>query len=142
MNFQEAGTYPFFSDVTVEKNRELATYEDFNFADLWSKSERESGVKFDIQREATNNFFQQPKDDALTNGDTEHVTDTLVSTVSQKSKSYLEGTKDNLADKNNNQTVPIRPTFEQGVAGNEVVPTTESPTALEVVLTAEFPVKN
>ena len=31
-----------------ENNRELATYEDFNFADLWSKFEWESGVKFDI----------------------------------------------------------------------------------------------
>ena len=31
-----------------KNNRELATYEDFNLADLWSKSEQESGVKFDI----------------------------------------------------------------------------------------------
>ena len=64
-----------------ENNRELATYKDFNLADLWSKSEQESGVKFDIQRDATNKCFQQPKDDALKNCDTEHVTDNLVSNV-------------------------------------------------------------
>ena len=32
--------------------------------------------------------------------------------------------------------------MEQGVAVNEGVPTAESPTALEVVLTAELPVTN
>ena len=87
-------------------------------------------------------MFQQPKDDALTNCDTEHVTDNLVSTVLQKSKSYLEAAKGNLSDTNNNQTFAIRPTLEQGVAVNEGVPTSESPTALEVVPTAESPVTN
>ena len=67
-----------------ENNRELTTCEDFNLSDLWSKYERESGTKFDIQRDATNKMFQQPNDDTLTNFDTEHVTDNLVSTVSQK----------------------------------------------------------
>ena len=86
--------------------------------------------------------FQQPKYDALTNCDTEHVTDNLVTTVLQKLKSYLEAAKVNLADNNNNQTFPTRPTLEQGVAGNEGVPTAESPTALDVVLTAESPVTN
>ena len=84
--------------------------------DLLSKSEQESGLKFDIQRDATNKLFQQPKYDALTNCDTEHVTDNLFSTVSQKSKLYLEAAKINLADNNNNQTFPIMPTLEQGVA--------------------------
>ena len=95
-----------------------------------------------IQRDATNQNFQQPKDDALINCNTEHVTDNLVSTVLQKTKSYLEAAKGNLVNNNNNQTVPIRPTLEQGVAGNEGVPTNESPTALEVVPTAESPVTN
>ena len=70
------------------------------------------------------------------------MTDTLVSTVSKKSKSYLEAVKGNLSDKNNNQTFPIRPRLEQGVAVNEGVATAESPTAVEVVLTAELPVTN
>ena len=47
-----------------------------------------------------------------------------------------------MADNNNNQKFPIRPTLEQGVAGNEGVPTAESPTALEVVPNAELPVIN
>ena len=76
-------------------------------ADLWIKSKRESGVKFDIQRDSTRKIFQQPKDDALTNCNTEHVTENLVTTVSQKSKSYLEAAKGNLVDNNNNQTFPI-----------------------------------
>ena len=58
------GSFPASWKFICENNRELATNEDFNFADLWSKSEQESGVKFDIQQDATNNFFQQPKDDA------------------------------------------------------------------------------
>ena len=37
-----------------ENIRELATNEDFNLVDLWSKSEQESGVKFDIQMGANN----------------------------------------------------------------------------------------
>ena len=111
-------------------------------ADLWSKSERESGVQFDTQRDVTNKKFQQPKDDVLTNYDTEHVTANLVFTVLQKSKSYLEVAKGNLADNNNNQTVPIRPTLEQVVAENEGVPTAESHTALEAVPTAESTVTN
>ena len=76
-----------------KNNREPATYEDFNLADLWSKSHWESGVKFGIQRDSNRKFFQQPKDDALTNCDTEHVTKNLVTTVSQKSKSYLDAAK-------------------------------------------------
>ena len=108
--------------------------------DLWSKSERESGVKFDIQRDSTSKIFQQPKYDALTNCNTEHVTENLFTTVSQKSKSYLDSAKGNLADNNNNQTFPTRPILEQGVAENEGVTTAESPTAkMEVVLTAESP---
>ena len=75
------GSVPASWKFICENNRELATYKDFNLADLWSKYERESGVKFDIQRDATNKCFQQPKDDALTICDTEPVTDTLVSTV-------------------------------------------------------------
>ena len=110
--------------------------------DLWSKSQRESGVKFDIQQDATNKKFQQPKYDALTNCDTEHVTDNLVSTVSQNLKSYLEAAKENLSDTNNNKTFPIRPTLEQVVAVNEGVPTAESTAALEVVPTSELPVIN
>ena len=86
--------------------------------------------------------IQQQRDDALTNCDTEHVTDHLVFTVSQKSKSYLEAAKGNFTDTNNNQTFPIRPTLEQGVAVNEGVSTAESHTALEVVPTAESPVTN
>ena len=83
-------------------------YEDFNLADLWSKSEQESGVKFDIQKDATNKTWQQSEDDALIKCYTEHVTDTSVSTVSQKSKSYLEAAKGNLSDENNNQTIGTR----------------------------------
>ena len=119
-----------------ENNRELATYKYFNLEDLWSKSERESDVKFNIQKDASKKYFQQPKDDALDFFDIEHVTDNLVSTILQKSKSYLEAAKGNLSDTNNNQTFPIRPTLEQGVAVNEVVPTAESPTALEAATTA------
>ena len=40
-----------------KNNIELATYEDYNLADLWSKSERESGVKFDIQRDSNRKNF-------------------------------------------------------------------------------------
>ena len=32
-----------------------------HLADLWSKSEWESGVKFDIQKDATNKFFNNQK---------------------------------------------------------------------------------
>ena len=126
----------------MRKNRELATYEDFNLANLWSKYERESGVKFHIQRGVTNKTFQQLKDDALINCDTEHVTDTFVSAIMQKSKSYLEAAKGNLDNNNNNQTFPIRPILEQGIAVNEGIPTAESPTTLEVVPTAELLVTN
>ena len=59
-----------------------------------------------------------------------------------KSKSYLEAAKENLSDTNNNQTFPIWPILEQGIVVNEVVPTTESPTALEVVPNSESPVTN
>ena len=73
---------------------------------------------------------QQPKDDALKNCDTEHITDNLVSAVAHKLKSYLEAAKGNLSDTNNNQTFPIRPTLEQGVAVNEGITADESHTAL------------
>ena len=136
------GSVPASWKFICENNRELATNEDFNLEDLWSKYERESGVKFEIQKDATNKNVQQPKDYALTNCDTDYVTDNLVSTVLQKSKSYLEAAKINLSDTNNNQTFPIRPTLEQSVAVNEGVTTTESPTTLEVVPTAESPVTN
>ena len=143
-------TVPSLKNISVlaswkficENNRELATNKYFNLADLWSKYGRESGVKFNIQKDATNKNFQQPKDDTLTNCNTENVTDNLVPTVSQKSKSYLEVAKGNLSNENNNQAFPIRPTLEQGVAVNEGVPTAELPTILEVVPTAESPVTN
>ena len=80
------GSVPDSWKFICENNIELATYKDLNLADLWSKYGRESGVKFNIQKDATNKKFQQPKYDALTNCDTEHVTDNLVSTVLQKSK--------------------------------------------------------
>ena len=54
----------------------------------------------------------------------------------------MEAAKVNLSDTNNNQTFPIRPTLEQGVGLNEGLPIAESPTALEVVPTAELPVAN
>ena len=85
-------------------------YEDFNLADLWSKSERESGVKFDMLKDATNKTLQQPEDDALIKCDTEHVTDNLVSTFLQKSKWYFEAAKGKFCDTNNNQKIPIMPT--------------------------------
>ena len=113
-----------------------------HLAGLWSKSERKSGVKFDIQKDATKKMFQQPKDDVLTNCDTEHVTHNLVSTILHKSKSYLEAPKGKFSDTNKNQTFPTRPTLEQGFAINEGVPTAESPTALEVVPTTESTVTN
>ena len=49
----------------------------------------------------------------------------------------MEAAKVNLSNDNNNQTFPIRPTLEQGIAVNEGVPTAESPTVLEFVPTAE-----
>ena len=128
--------------LICENNRELTTYEDFNLVYLWRKYEQESGVKFDIHKDATNKNIQKQEYYALTNCDTENVTDNLVSTVLQKSKSYSEAGKCNFSDNNNNQTFPTRPTLEQGIVVNEVVPTAESPTALEVVLTAESLVTN
>ena len=84
------------------------------------------------------NFFQQPQDDALTDCDTEHVTENLITTVSKKSKSYLEAAKGNLANNNNNnKTFPTRSTLEQRLVENEGEPTAESPTSeTEVVPTA------
>ena len=38
------GSVPASWKFVCENNRELATYKYFNLADLWSKSERESGV--------------------------------------------------------------------------------------------------
>ena len=54
------GSVPASWKFICENNRELATNEDFNLEDLWSKYERESGVKFDIQKDASNKTFQQP----------------------------------------------------------------------------------
>ena len=54
----------------------------------------------------------------------------------------MEAAKGNLSDIKNNQTFHIRPTLEQGVAVNEGVPTAESPTTMEVLLTVESFVKN
>ena len=51
------GSVPDSWKFICKNNRELATNEDFNLADLWSKYERESGVKFDIQKDATNKKF-------------------------------------------------------------------------------------
>ena len=65
------GSVPASWNFICENNKELATYKYFNLADLWSKSERESGVKFNIQRDATKKSFQQRKDDALSNCDTD-----------------------------------------------------------------------
>ena len=73
-------------------------------------------------------MIQQPKDDALTNFDTEHVTENLVTTILQKLKSYLDAAKGNLADNDNNKTFPSRYTLEQRSVENERVPTAESPT--------------
>ena len=55
------GSVPASCEFICKNKRELATSEDFNLADLWSKSERESGVKFDIQKGATNFFFNNQK---------------------------------------------------------------------------------
>ena len=66
----KTGSFPDLCTFICKNNRELATYEDFNLADLWSKSERGSGVKFDIQRDSNSKKNQQPKDDALTDCDT------------------------------------------------------------------------
>ena len=106
--------------------------------DLWSKSERESGVKFGIQRDSNSKIFQQPKDDALIDCNTEHVTKNLITTVSKKSKSYLEAAKVNLA--NNNKTFPTGSALYLRFVENEGEPTAESHTAeSEVVSTAESP---
>ena len=80
----KTGSIPYLWTFICKKNRELATYEDFNLEDLWSKSERKSGVKFDIQRYSNRKKIQQPKDDALTDCKTEHVNRTLITTVSKK----------------------------------------------------------
>ena len=57
----KTGSVPASWKFVCKNNRELTTYKDFNLSDLRSKSEREIGVKFDIQRDAANNTFQQPK---------------------------------------------------------------------------------
>ena len=36
-------------------------HESLHLADLWSKSERESGVKFDIEKDVTKNTFSNQK---------------------------------------------------------------------------------
>ena len=81
---QKKGSIPASWKFICKNNRELAMYEDFNLADLWSKSERESGVKFDIQWDSNSKKNQQPKDDALINCDTDHVPKHLVTTNLQK----------------------------------------------------------
>ena len=58
------GSVPASWKFIFENNRSLAPYEGFNLEDVCSKSEQESGVRFDIQKYETKNFFQQPKDDA------------------------------------------------------------------------------
>ena len=80
----KTGSIPASWNFICKNNRELATYKDFNLAYLRSKSEGESGVKFDIQRDSTSKNNHQPKDDVLTNCDTEHVTENLVTTVLKK----------------------------------------------------------
>ena len=55
------GSVPASWKFISENIRQLTTYEDLNLADLWSKSERESGVKFDIQTDATNKNFNNQK---------------------------------------------------------------------------------
>ena len=42
------GSVPASWKFICKNYKELATKEDLNLADLWSKSEQESGVKFDI----------------------------------------------------------------------------------------------
>ena len=78
-----------------------------------------------MQQDSNGKTFQQPKDDALTICDTEHVTGNLVTTVSKKSKSYLEAAKGHLANNDNNKTFPTRSTLDQRFVENEVVPTAE-----------------
>ena len=127
-------TVPSLKNVSIpaswtficENNRELDTYEDFNLADLWRKSKQENGVKFDIQRDSNNKKFQEPKDDELTNCDTEHVTKNLFTNVLQKSKSYLDVAKGSFADSDNNKTFPTRSTLYQGFVENEGERTAES----------------
>ena len=134
------GSVPSSWTFVCENNRELATYNDFNLADLWSKSERGIGVKFDIQQESNRKIFLQPKDDALITCDTDHATKNAVTTVSQKSKSYLDAAKGSFDDTNNNKTFPARSISNQRFAENEVEWTAESHAAkMEVEKTAESP---
>ena len=121
----KTGSIPASWTFICKNNRELTTSEDFNLADLWSKSERESGEKFDIQRDSNSKKNQQPKDVALTNCDTEHVAKNLVTIGSKKSKSYLEAAEGNLDENDNNKTVPTRSTLDQRFAENEGVPTAD-----------------
>ena len=109
-------------------------------ADLWSKSEWESGVNFDIQLDSNSKFLQQPKDDALTNCDTEKVTKNLVTTVLQKSKSYLDAAKEIFVDNDDSKTFPTGSTLDQTFEENEGERTAESHTSkMEVEQTAESP---
>ena len=55
------GSIPDSWKFIFENNREIATYKEFNLAYLWSKSERESGVKSDIKRDATNKLINNQK---------------------------------------------------------------------------------
>ena len=58
----------------------------------------------------------------------------------QKSKSYLDAAKGDLADNDKNETFPTRSTLEQIFVENEGLTTAESHTAkIEVVLIAESP---
>ena len=123
----KTGAIPALWTFICENNRELATYKDFNFSDLWSKSERESGVKFDIQRDSNSKTSQHPKDDALTDCDTEHVTKNLITTVLKKSKSYLEAVKESLAQ--NNKKFPTRSTLDRIFVENVLLLLSEFPFA-------------
>ena len=55
------GSVPDSWKFICEYNRELAMNKYFNLAYLWSKSERGSGVKFDIQKDATKFVFSNQK---------------------------------------------------------------------------------
>ena len=53
----------------------------------------------------------------------QHVTENFVTTVSEKSKSYFEAAKGNLADNDNNKIFSTRSTLGQRFVENEVIPT-------------------
>ena len=55
------GSVPDSWKVICENNRELATNADSNLVDLWSKYEQEKGVKFNIEKDATNKIKSTTK---------------------------------------------------------------------------------